>query len=298
MRATMQLSLLLPVLLFAQEKGVIFGIVVDERDELVLDCKVKLLKVSGGEEKVVDEVAVRGRQNIPCDGAFTFIDVPAGNYSLIVVGKHITQVEKPKVTLGVGQFMFVALRVKRVKVRPGAIRGTVLIGREAVKGLAVQLMRKGIKKPLASTETDKGGRYEFKKIEPGQYVVVVRYRSTRLASEDVVVRSGRTATKSIKLPGSMIERFRGRLYGEVRDSRTRRPIRGASVRIEKAPEGFRGKKSARCDNEGRFDFGYLPPGRYTVSTSASGFEKETKTVRIRERGRHKLSFSLKPRKRR
>jgi|GEM_PF-1795340 len=298
MRAAMQLSLLLPALLLAQEKGVIFGIVVDERDELVLDCKVKLLKVSGGKEEVVEEVAVRGRQDIPCDGTFTFLDVPAGNYSLIVVGKYLTQVEKPKVTLGAGQFLFVALRVKRIKVRPGTIRGMVLIGRESVKGLTVQLMRKGDNKPLASTETDKGGRYEFKKIEPGQYVVVVRYKGTRLASEDVIVRSGRTATKSIKLPGSMIERLRGRLYGEVKDSRTRRPIRGASVRIEKAPENFHGKRSARCDDKGKFDFSYLPPGKYTVSASASGFEKETKTIRIRERGRHKLSFSLKPRKRR
>ena len=298
MRATMQLSLLLPALLFAQENGVIFGIVVDERDELVLDCKVKLLKVSGGKEEVVEEVAVRGRQNIPCDGVFTFLDVPAGDYSLIVVGKYLKQVEKPKVTLEAGQFLFVALRVRRVRIQPGTIRGRVLFGREPVKGLTVQLIRKGEKKPLASTETSKGGHYEFKKIEPGQYVVVVRYRNTRLASEDVVVRSGRTTTKSIKIAESMIEWLRGRLYGEVRDSRTRRPIHGARVRIEKAPENFHGKRSVRCDSKGRFDFGYLPPGRYTVSASASGFEKETRTVRIRERGRHKLSFTLKPQKRR
>jgi len=298
MRAAVNLFLLLPAFLLAQENGVVFGVVVDQHDELVLECRVRLLKLSETGEEAVEEVAVRGCHSIPCDGVFTFLDVPAGNYSLVVVGKHLRQLEKPKLTVEAGRFLFVALRVKRVEVRPGAIRGTVLIGRESVEGLAVQLLREGSKEPLASTATGRGGRYEFTNLEPGRYVVVVRHKGVRLAREDVVVKSGRTVSKSIRLPKSKMEWLRGRVYGEVRDSRTRRPIRRARVRIEKAPKNFRGKTSVTCDSEGKFDFGYLPPGRYIISASAFGYKKETKTVRVRERARHRLSFSLKPRKRR
>ncbi|RKY11795.1 MAG: hypothetical protein DRP82_07210 [Planctomycetota bacterium] len=298
MRAAINLFLLLPAFLIAQEKGVIFGVVVDQHDELVLECRVKLLKLSETGKEAVEEVAVRGRQNIPCDGVFTFLDVPAGEYILVVVGKHLRQLEKPKLTVKAGEFRFVALRVKRVKVRPGAIRGVVLIGRESVEGVAVQLMRENEKEPLATTTTGRRGRYEFTNLEPGRYVVVVRHKGIRLASEDVEVKPGHTVSKSIRLPESRLKWLRGRLYGEVRDSRTRRPIFRARVRIEKAPKGFHGKTSVTCDSEGKFDFGYLPPGRYTISASASGYRKETKTVRIRERGRHRLSFSLKRQKRR
>ena len=298
MRAALLLIPLLPSLLAAQqEKGTIFGIVVDERDELVLDCRVQLVRTEKGGEKVVGTTAVRGRKSFLCDGVFTFIDLEPGNYTLRVLGKYMTQIEEPKITLGAGQFLFVALRVKRIKIRPGNLRGMVLIGRESIEGLTVWLFRKGEDKPVRQTETDKSGRYEFSKLEPGLYRVVVRHKARRLASEDVEVKPGRTTTKSIKLPEKTIEYLRGYVYGEVRDSRSRKPLR-ASVRIKKAPPQYRGRMSVRCDDKGRFDFGYLPPGRYVFVASASGYEEEEKSLRVHERKRHRLRFTLTPKKRR
>ena len=290
--------LFLPSLLLAQEKGIIFGVVVDERDELVLECRVQLLRIKGGKEEVVATTSVRGRNSPFCDGLFTSFDVEPGNYTLKVLGKYMRQIEQPKIALGKGQFLFVSLRVRRVRLRPGAVRGMVVVGREAIEGLIVELVKKEGGKKIATTSTDRSGRYEFRNVEPGEYLVVVRYRGTRLAEEQTEVRPGRTTTKSIKLPEKTMERLRGHVFGEVRDAKTRKPLRGASVRVEKAPEGYRGRRTVRCDDKGRFDFGYLPPGRYTFLATARGYEEERRSVRVRERGRYRLSFSLKPKKRR
>lgn len=296
MRTFTAFAILLPSLVFAQQKGVVFGIVVDERDELVLKCRVQLFRVEEGKEKLVATTTVRGVTSFLCDGFFTFFDVAPGNYTLRVLGKYLTQIEEPKLTVGEGQFLFVPLRVRRVEIRPGTLRGTVLIGRESIQGLTVCLIKRGERKPFTTVTTDKRGKYEFKKIEPGEYIILVRHKGTRLASQDVEVVPGRTTTKNIKLPEKVIERLRGYVYGEVRDSKTRRPLR-ASVRIEKAPPDFRGRKTVRCNDKGKFEFGYLPPGRYTFIASASGYEEERRTLNVRERGRHRLNFSLSPRRR-
>ncbi len=66
----------------------------------------------------------------------------------------------------------------------------------------------------------------------------------------------------------------GEVTGVVKDP-SGAPITAATLTLINADSGV--TRSTGTDNEGRYKFVAIPPGRYTLRTEASGFKSETAT---------------------
>lgn len=84
----------------------------------------------------------------------------------------------------------------------------------------------------------------------------------------------------------------GRISGLVLDHE-RRPLGEAAVALRGEP--LRGKALIRfSDQQGRYAFPDLPPGRYTISVEKEGFHRVTKSVTLSEGDRLEIELVLPP----
>lgn len=67
------------------------------------------------------------------------------------------------------------------------------------------------------------------------------------------------------------------LHGRVTDQ-TAAAIAGAQVTLEDAAKGF--KESHVADDQGEYSFAQVPPGKYTITVSATGFGGQTKMAEL------------------
>ncbi len=80
---------------------------------------------------------------------------------------------------------------------------------------------------------------------------------------------------------------KGALNGSVRDAGNARPIDGATISIEQL------KQSSAADTLGRYIFSNLPPGTYTVTVTAVGYEAQSKfNIPITNGNSNEVSFEL------
>lgn len=63
---------------------------------------------------------------------------------------------------------------------------------------------------------------------------------------------------------------KGALNGSVRDASNTKPIEGATISIEQL------NQSSVADTLGNYNFINLPPGTYTLTITAVGYEAQTK----------------------
>src|SRR5690606_19130566 len=85
---------------------------------------------------------------------------------------------------------------------------------------------------------------------------------------------------------SHVEAQEGGLFGKVRDNNNN-PLAHATVKVVGQ------NKAAMTDENGDYRIEQLKPGNYTIETTAIGFNKQDKEVRITGTGQHRLDFILK-----
>ncbi len=82
------------------------------------------------------------------------------------------------------------------------------------------------------------------------------------------------------------EEFKGKIVGQVLESGTDRPIFGANVLLSGTMFG------AASDESGEYIISGILPGKYTISVSAMGYKKTTKTIQINSDESIRYNFSL------
>src|SRR5262249_47139835 len=83
-----------------------------------------------------------------------------------------------------------------------------------------------------------------------------------------------------------------RISGTVLDRKTGAPIAGAPVRLQS--DLLSNEKLTSTDDAGRFAFGSLSPGRYTITASAEKYYAEGVTITLAPREVQQVSFGLSP----
>lgn len=150
---------------------------------------------------------------------------------------------------------------------PGNIRGSVITrvpGDQA--GVSVTIDRTSF-----STRTDANGQFELSAIPPGSYSIVFNrsgYQSRTVSAQ--VLPASNTLLQDIRLePAELAPDATRTVFGRVdmllADGSL--PTDFSGVRVNLEGTGY----SATPDSQGRFEIRNIPPGRYAVSASASGF---------------------------
>jgi len=160
---------------------------------------------------------------------------------------------------------------------------------------------------LASTSvrTNAQGDYSFN-ARAGQYEIRVRQSSYQPISRALNVRTGgptqadfslqtaptniapRIAVQQPTIIGSRtLETPRGQVAGRITDSRTGRPVIGATVLIE----GF---APIRTDQQGNYALPNLTAGEYQTRVSSAGYSTESKKISVRPGASSRGDFVLRP----
>jgi len=151
------------------------------------------------------------------------------------------------------------------------------VGLRAETGIAGSVTDARTRQPIAGaavctghggSHTDSSGHY-FIRIEPGTYQLhasATGYQ-TAVYPESVVVVRGRV-TEPIDFALEPLGVHQGGISGRVTDSTTGDPVPGALI----TAEGPAGRGQARSYACGGYQIAELPPGRYRVCASATGYE--------------------------
>ncbi len=151
------------------------------------------------------------------------------------------------------------------------IQGQVLDGvtRQPLEGVRVTLVGLGI-----FLYTDSLGYFEIRDAPVGTYELRLTRRGYQSASgEFAILRSGSFTTTLDPQEGTGGTEP-GRLVGRVSDTRSGTPLQGARVRIEEV------RLDGLTNDEGRFVFARVPPGRHAVEFSNLGYATRVDTIDV------------------
>ena len=125
--------------------------------------------------------------------------------------------------------------------------------------------------------TDAEGRYEFRRLAMGTYVVSAAMPANQLAPNETIKMSGHGC-----IPYDIYVEYRAQVKGKVLDVGGK-PVRGVSISLvsaESTPQqilgedrDYRANSQAFTNSEGSFWFNYLPPGRYYLIINRTDVER-------------------------
>jgi protocatechuate 3,4-dioxygenase beta subunit len=158
---------------------------------------------------------------------------------------------------------------------PASISGTVTIagnGPLANASVSVYDMNGNI---VGSSGTNREGTYSVRNLPSGQITVRVDATGYSEASRELVLERGesRLGVDFALIPGA-----EGDVTGEVKDSRTGRPISGAAVLIIDSAGNVAAKGST--NENGVFSFFALPARSYVVRVTAAGYVQSDQLIDI------------------
>lgn len=199
--------------------------------------------------------------------------LPAEAAGCMVIAHHSQHPSSERVRVEAGKDNIVKLGAG------GAIEGVVV----DEQGAAVTSYRLTIELFLAKTEgvdigvrgrpkkvEDPAGAFRLEKLPPGKYVLGASAEGHPPGkSETVEVEVGQTARNvRIALPRAAT------LSGTVRDEQTRKPIAGATVRLDGVAGGggFDIAAPVTTDAEGAFSLVGVPPGPFSVRVDGDGYK--------------------------
>lgn len=210
------------------------------------------------------------------NGDFSFKDVPPGEYEFFAYKPGYESQSLGKITVEAGgTFTLETAVLQELPIseeRVGTIIGNVeLEGTTDFSNVIIE-----IPDQLIRTVTDESGVYIIPNLTPGVYNVVFKKQGYRTEQITVDVKSGLrpTLVPSVKLLLTAKRSGVRTIYGTVEmfDSRGNPANKFSSVVV--ALEGT--SYVAVPDATGRFTFKELPPGKYTITSSAPGFRNRNK----------------------
>ncbi|MFH2008699.1 MAG: carboxypeptidase regulatory-like domain-containing protein [bacterium] len=154
------------------------------------------------------------------------------------------------------------------------IHGVVLSGEQPVSGVAVRLLRKGVRRVLASARTDLGGRFSMAFEGTAGTMHLLRAWHGQYGQGQVVVTGPGEVT--IRLAGG------GFVSGRVVDEHGQ-PVKQFSLSASSLAQGHGGPTLQTFDSgDGRFRLGPLAPGPQRIFAVAQGYQPaESRRLRIR-----------------
>lgn len=136
-----------------------------------------------------------------------------------------------------------------------------------------------------SATADAAGSYTFAVVPQGTYTLTAVASNYGSQSQQVTVVPGGSAAQNFSLsllPGS--------LRGQVTDNVTAQPINGATVAYTTGAV----TTSATADASGNYTLAGVPPGSYTLNTTAPGYSGQSQTVVVSANAASTQNFSLAP----
>jgi hypothetical protein len=203
----------------------------------------------GGAQVTLTGAGVTRTAASGADGAFTFADVPPGNYTITATAALAT-CDQASAAVERGQTTTATISCDRI--RTGVIAGTVTAGGTPLEGVSVLLRELG-----RGARTDTSGAFALTLVPPGTYTLVATPEFTPCESMSLVVEADQTVPASIVC----------------------QPVGALEVLIEQTPfdvlfEGVvtLGGPAARerpISGSGSVRFNELPPGEYAVTATAA-----------------------------
>ena len=242
-RATVTLPGAGPLRLAVRALHPLAGVVVDPEGRPVAGVEVRL-RAPDGVSPPWRSVTLTDRA-----GAFRFVRVPAGDYTVVAV---------PDVALGparAGPFPAGRLDVEVRLPRPRDIRGVLLdASGRPMEGVEVVARPEGGLLPIATAETDRDGAFRLWRLGESRYDV--EFNGTGVTVTGAEAGSG----LSYRLRGSLT--IEGRVVSKL-DSYWGLSLVLVALDPEPDPR-VRRRHSAYPDDGGAFSFRHLPPGRYRI----------------------------------
>ena len=164
------------------------------------------------------------------------------------------------------------------------LRGSVRRGGRPAPGIGVQAQPAG-QGTGAGTVTDQDGQFEFKGLDPGEFVVsALDDQGRTLVSQRVTVTTD--ARVDLVVPG-------GSLAGRVTDASSGSPVTEAAVRATRQGEGGQEQVSS-TDESGSFAFHELADGAFVVRAEAPGYSPGEAQAVISMGQARDVSIALRP----
>ncbi|MDW8026054.1 MAG: carboxypeptidase-like regulatory domain-containing protein [Armatimonadota bacterium] len=217
--------------------------------------------------------------NLDYDGKFS-INLPEGEYELVLYGKPILSPVSRKIRLNSGEKASIELKVQKPALIEGQVR-RIDTGEAVMMAILTLYSISGRK--VAQTVTDAGGFYRLANVPPGIYSV--RCRGEGLAAavrHHVRLESGDNAIIDFNLsPGASVSgkiAAKGKIRGDFRFYQV---IPNADVSL-----------ASSVTPEGEFRIEHLPPGRHIIMVYYSGELVAAKEVILREGEEKKIQITF------
>lgn len=234
--------------------GAVAGVVTDDLGNAVPGVRVRLLRENLGGDEESSRRALQFQKRLGGaykrtttgeDGAFQFVGLPQGRYTLVAGKDGYSRAEREGVSPG-------AVSVQLALIPAAALEGAVA---DRGSGLPVTSFRVEVRKKDAEDgfpfgggreHSDPDGLFRRENLEPGTYRVEVGAVGYVPARAELVLEPGVVKKHTFTLSAA------GRILGRVVDAETRRPVRGATVAIavKRSPQvaqGAEGERDARRD---------------------------------------------------
>ncbi len=173
-------------------------------------------------------------------------------------------------------------------------RGAVVYGNIVAEGVGAPV--EGAEIVLASVEdgteqrvlSNAAGEFEFRRLSRGNYGLAARHGSLRSNRDPSEQEAIRLSAGDQHGPHTLILREGTRLRGQVLESTTGSPLRGAIVKVLGANHPY----AATTDEEGEYRISGLPTGRFLVEARGKNRRPERKIIALTEREEAKANFNL------
>ncbi len=157
----------------------------------------------------------------------------------------------------------------------GSIAGTIRDARSGngLAGATVRLMNGG--QEVQSVQTGNGGTYQFADVSSGGYTVAASASGYQSAETSVSLQPGEVLT-GVDL-SLQPQAQPASLAGIVLDAATGQPIAGATVQLQ---QNGNVQHETTTAADGKFSLTAIPPGSYTLSAFASGYESHSEALSL------------------
>lgn len=161
---------------------------------------------------------------------------------------------------------------------PAALKGRVLdkdTGRGVPATVSIQYTGDEYDpKPSATISTEVDGTFGFAEIPPGEYRLELQVAGYEDYESDLVLPAGQTSEVAYRVAASAEN-----VVGKVRESGTRKALAAVKVALYE-PEASEPIAETFTDENGRFGFRGVPPGKYAARFSAQGYFRSASWVEV------------------